>query len=221
MNDLKDQGCIVFNDEVFAPPVQVKNFLELDVERFKIRKPIKKQKFIVLHENAGSINLKNLYKYLNKKGYGYHLIVDHTGGVTQHGDLADAIWHGGRCNRFGIGICTLNPYYPRLLDTPTEKKFYSTIPAPWWAHCENKKDKRVVVPNKLQLQTLVNLIPFLCELLGVPLEFPTRHLNAKQRKIKYYRLPGRRPAPGIIAHRDYSSHADGRFALEFLIKKLG
>ena len=214
---------ILIDDQQIACPVDIvqPDYIPLtkDLATFKTRGEIKQQKFITLHENAGSINRDMLYAWLQKKGYGYHIIIDPYGITTQHADLWSKLWHGGRMNNFGIGICLLNPYYPKLVDTMEEKRLYEIIQAEWWTHCSPRKVRLYARPTNAQLETLAKLVPFLCEWLGVPYVFPTENLNRQQRKIKNWLIPRTRPEPGVIAHRDYSRHADGRFALEHLIKE--
>ena len=212
-------GVIVHGGELIEAPFQVENFHTLDIPKFKVRGKIKKHRWLVQHENAGSINRETLYRWLQKKGYGYHFVIDPHGFITQHADTWDKIAHGGRCNKFSLGICLLNPYYPRLVDTPKEKALFEIIPAQWWTHCNPKSDRRYSRPTEAQIFTLRKLSQFLCRILDIPWAFPTKDFGpGKQRKIKNWRLPGIKPKEdGLIAHRDYSSHADGRYALERLL----
>ena len=186
-------------------------------QEFKRRGRITEHTNIVIHENAGSINRTQLAAWLNKKGFGYHLIIDPDGNTTQHADLAFALWHGGKLNKRSVGICVLNPYYPRLVNTKEEREYFEIIPAKWWTHCSPKSDRRYSKPTEAQIETLEKLIPFLCTVLDIPCTYPTKHLNRRQRKIKNWRIPYVYPGPGIVAHGDYSRHADGRYLLERLI----
>ena len=106
-----------------------------------------------------------------------------------------------------------NPYAPKLARLP-----YQSIPAQWWTWCPDKRDRRYVLPTPAQMKTLVLVVPWLCGELGIPYEFSTEYLSRKQRKIKGWKIPPRaKPGPGIVAHRDFASHADGRYLLEHLI----
>lgn len=207
-------GLLIDGNYVQAP-VPVHNFYNLDIPGFKSRGPRKLHRHIVLHENAGSINHASLYRWLNYKKYGYHLMVDPYGYTTQHVDLCDRVYHGGKANRTGIGIVTLNPYYPHLVNTDEEKSLYKLAPAQWWTHVLNG-DRRYAQLTSMQLDVIEKLVPFICEQLDIPYTFPTRDLNKRKRKSRGWLLPRVLPKPGVIAHRDYSRHADGRYALEHL-----
>jgi hypothetical protein len=52
---------------------------------------------------------------------------------------------------------------------------------------------------------------------SIPLEFPTKDLNSRRTRIKDWKEKAK-PEPGIVAHRDFASHADGRGILEQLFE---
>jgi len=203
---------IEFNNRIYVAPVTI-----FRGQQFKRRGTITKHTNLVMHENAGSIKLTQLSAWLLKKGYGYHITIRPDGCATQHADLIYKLYHGGKLNGGGIGICLLNPYYPKLVNTDEEKEYFDIIPAEWWTHCSPRSDRRYSKPTEEQIATLKKLIPFLCTILKIPRVYPTENLNRRQRKIKGWRIPGVRPGPGVVAHGDYSKHADGRYALERLI----
>lgn len=214
-------GLILYGIDIGQPEgVKIRTYKEDGLPSFKKRGKIKKHLHIVQHENAGSTSVFKVRNWLIKKGYGYHIIIDRGGHVHQHNDLQDKLWHAGQCNGTGIGVCLINPYYPKNLSAELEadfhpvKRFFISA-ASWWTHCSPRKDRRYVLPTEAQLTTLEKLTPFLTEQLGVPLDFPTIELRRGKRKITGWRLR-KRPAPGIVAHRDFSGHADGRFAVEYL-----
>ena len=164
---------------------------------------------IVIHENAGSAEAGTVAS--NFKKYGYTLCIDWRGDVYQYCDLSDYIYHGGQINGVSIGLCVLNRYYPK--GAVGER----VIPAEWWTHCSPKNDRRYLKPTDVQIETVKVIVPQLCRLLNIPYEFPTAHLGPKQRKIKgWWRRA--KPGPGVVAHGDYSGHADGRYILERLIE---
>jgi hypothetical protein len=215
---MPEKSGFVIDAQFIAPPdgVIVRNFCFDNEPQFKSKNRTKKLEHFVLHETAGR-SAKGCKKTLLRRNYGVHLILDREGIVTCHGDLAnDVMSHANQLNKTSIGIEVVNPYAPKLAKGMSN---IETIPASWWTWCPNKKDRRYVLPTAAQLKTLLKIVPFLCEKLGIPYVFPTKELNKKQRKIKGWRLPPRaKPNPGVVAHSDFASHADGRYLLEYLIK---
>jgi hypothetical protein len=110
-------------------------------------------------------------------------------------------------NNRGIGVELVNPYAPKFWRKMDGRK---TIPAEWWTWCPDKNDRRYVCPTEDQLIKLVRLVDYLCEKYDVPFIFPTAKIRKKQ-------IAENVPA-GIVAHRDFGKHSDGRYPLEFLIK---
>ena len=51
----------------------------------------------------------------------------------------------------------------------------------------------------------------------LPMAFPTADLGPTKPRINGWDAKAK-PAPGIVAHRDFASHADGRYLLEHLMK---
>lgn len=188
----------------------------VNLRRPKVRGKIKEFKNIVIHENAGTSNPFRLSNSFKK--YGYHLSVDRDGYIVQYTDLRHKIAHAGQMNGRSIGIVVLNPYYPSLANVLSVEGFAKK--SEWWTHCKPKEDKRYFLPTDEQLDSL-NLLCFrLCHLLDIPFDFPTQNLNRKKRKITGWKLR-RKPALGIVAHSDFSKHADGRFPLEEMMAMKG
>jgi hypothetical protein len=123
--------------------------------------------------------------------------------------------HANQLNNESFGIEIENPYAPSLMKNEPEE-FRRIQDASWWTWCPDKQDRRYVCPTGAQIKTLTALVPWLCQLTEVPYEFPTWYLSSVQRKIKGWRT-GAKPAPGVVAHRDFAKHADGRYPLECLI----
>jgi hypothetical protein len=206
--------------------IVVKNYIDASLfspvePKFKCSPRKQKLEHFVLHETAGR-SAKGCKDTLIKKGYGVHLILDRDGTLTCHGDLAtDVMVHANQLNATSIGIEVVNPYAPMLAKGMKDIEY---IPAEWWTWCPKdpttgKIDKRYVLPTKIQLATLKVIVPFLCEQLGIPYEFPTKDLNAKQQQVKPVGLMRKMiPGPGIVAHRDFAKHSDGRYLLEWLMK---
>ena len=126
--------------------------------------------------------------------------------------------HANQLNDTALGIEVVNPYAPKIAAGMP----FETIPAEWWTWCPDKEDRRYVLPSRKQLKALRILVPFLCKELGIPYVFPTADLNKKKRKVDKVKVGWRKkmiPGPGVVAHRDFASHADGRYLLEYLIKQ--
>jgi len=204
-------GLIWEGENIASPPAldagSVLNFRDTGFKRPVKRGIIEEFKWIVIHENAGSVDPKRVSDNFSK--YGYHIMVDRRGDIFQTCDLEERVWHAGQCNTHGLAICVLNSYYPRI--SPGSK----TIPAQWWTHCSPKHKKEYIIPTDEQLETMRVLVPWLADKLGIPYRFPTAHLFKEKRKIKGW-WAGRTPTEGVVAHQDFSGHADGRYILEWL-----
>lgn len=198
-----------------VPNIESTNYLD-GVEPHLFHKPRKKQiQHIVIHETAGISGLR-CKRTLEHKNYGIHLILHRKGNLSCHCDLASEITrHAGQLNGTSIGIEIVNPYYPFL----SKHADYKTkiVEKKWWTHTpKGKHPKGYILPSEAQLNTIRVLIPWLCKELNIPYKFPTWRLGPKQRRIKNWSLRTK-PEPGVIAHRDFSKHSDGRYILNQLI----
>lgn len=212
-----EKSCFIIGADFISPPdgVVVKNFCFDGEPQFKHKARKKPLQHFVLHETAGR-SAEGCKKTLLRKGYGVHLILARNGIVSQHLDLAtDWAIHANQLNKTSIGIEIVNPYAPML----AKRMKVKYMPAQWWTWCPDKEDRRYVLPTPAQLSTLRIMVPFLCDKLGIPYEFPTKDLNAKKRHVDRVGILRKRiPGPGVVAHRDFAKHADGRYPLEDLIK---
>lgn len=231
-------NCVVIDGESVEIPkefvengVTVSNFLDDDEPRFDRKSRVKKLKYFVLHETCGN-TARGCKKRLLKKGYGVHLILAKNGHLSCHGDFVnDVMVHANQLNKTSIGIEVVNPYNPIYAAGD-----YNTTDAEWWTWIPSKKNtpgvkkllkrkgwekvpRKYVVPTDEQMNTIKLIVPWLCRELGIPYKFPTAYLNKKQRKIKgWNRKPRAKPGEGVVAHRDFASHADSRYILEKLIE---
>lgn len=183
---------------------------EEDLEpTFKCKERKKKLVNFVLHETAGRSG-DQCKRTLTKRKLGVHLILDRNGDLSCHNDLAiETVSHAKGLNGRSIGIEIVNPYAPKIGYKGAK---YETIPAKWWTWCPDKKDRRYILPTKIQFEVLCKLTPWLCDQLDIPYEFPTWYFSKKKRKDFAFNIK-----PGIVAHRDFGKHADGRYPLEYLI----
>lgn len=171
----------------------------------------------VLHETSGN-SASGCKATLKKKRLGVHLILDKDGTLTCHADLArDVCWHAGQANGISVGIEVVNAYRPEASRPPQGE----TIPAQWWTWVPKGRPREYVCPTDVQMAVLKPLVPWLCGLLSIPYVFPTAALDAKKPQIAGWRLPPlgwrAKPPAGVVAHRDFSAHADGRYLLEAVI----
>jgi len=218
----KHSNAVVVNGERVKLPqalldagISASNYLDDGEPHFKHRKRTKKVIHFVLHETCGN-TAEGCKKTIKKKGYGVQLILSHDGHLSCHGDLVlDRMVHANQVNDTSFGVEVVNPYAPKYIRN--KSIWHRIIKASWWTWCPGK-DRRYVTPTESQMATARLLVPWLCEITGVPYRFPTRGLNKKKRRIDgLITKPKARPGAGVVAHRDFSNHADGRYMLEDLI----
>lgn len=145
--------------------------------------------------------------------FGVHFIGAPDGHISQHADLLTAsLTHAGLANRSSIGWEIVNPYYGKRIAAPFDR----TIPARWWTWVPPGAPRVYTLPTEAQIKMVRLFVPWVCEQLpDLPFRFPTRGLNSRQRRITNYKTT--LPPAGVVAHRDFSTHADGRFLLEELM----
>jgi hypothetical protein len=166
---------------------------------------------LVLHETVGN-TARGAKRTFSAGRFAAQLILSEAGHLSCHADLArDLLWHGNQLNGCSVGIEVVNPYLPEIAKLP----FGTTIPREWWCWAPKGKRQEYVLPMPCQVEALKRLVPWLCELLGIPFAFPTASLDARrQRILGWDAKPAARPEPGVVAHRDFAGHADGRYLLE-------
>lgn len=182
-------------------------------DRFEARKRDKSPTHIVIHESVTTSRDKTV-AVLNKKGYGVHFIIDGDGSITQHCDpLRESPIHANQLNSSSIGIEIVNPYYPHRAVDP----WIVTELAQWWTHVPKDRAAEYVKPTDAQIKACRALVVYLCEMIEtLPLAFPTKDLGPRKTRIKGWKQK-EKPDPGIVAHRDFASHADGRAIVEALL----
>jgi hypothetical protein len=168
----------------------------------------------VLHETGGN-SATGCKDSLVAKKLGVHLIMGKDGTVSCHADLIREVCsHANQANPISVGMEIVNPYRPEVARDPHGV----ILPAAWWTWVPRKAEPFYVTPTDVQMAVALAFVPWLCGLLGIPLTFPTSDLGPKKNRITGWRFPPlgwrAKPKPGIVAHRDFSGHADGRYMLE-------
>lgn len=245
-SDTKCSNAVIVNGARICLPARfleagltASNYLDDKEPRFKHRKRSSKLIHFVLHETVGN-TAQGCKNTLLRKGYGVQLILDPSGHLSCHGDLVlDRMVHANQINDTSFGVEVVNPYNP--IYVADENVWTKSIPRKWWTWVPSLKVKgkidaginrllrrkgltnvprRYVTPTSEQTAALRLLVPWLCEIMGVPYRFPTKSLNKKKRKIDGLTMkPKGRPGAGVVEHSSFSSHSDGRFILEDLLER--
>lgn len=220
--------------EALAAGVSASNFVDDDEHHFDAWKRKRPCRWWVIHESV-SMSQKSTIRTLEAKKrrsiregknhgkgypYGVQLIVAPDGHASCHADVLDeTLTHANQLNREGFGCEFVNPYNPKWAKPPFDR----VIAAPWWCWVPKDAEPLYTLPTAAQMVTAEHLARFLVDHLpDLPMAFPTAELGPRNGRIKDWRKPHRRkPAgPGIVAHRDFSSHADGRYILEHVMQKV-
>jgi hypothetical protein len=211
---LGSSNLMVIGSQLVATPFSCTNFFRDGETKFKCwpRKP-EKVTHLCIHESV-TRDAATTVRVLSQEGYGTHLMICPDGHVSQHNDLLlEQPAHANQLNGCSIGIEVVNPYSPLYAKPP----FTRTIPATWWTWVPAKAPRQYTTPTDAQMAALLLLVPWLTQQVPtVPLRYPTSYLNGAEPKIPGWDK-GNKPLPGIVAHSDFSSHADGRYELEALI----
>ncbi len=219
---LGTSNALVVNGEQIALPaglvdagLTATNFVSDEVHRFDARSRSSEVQHLVLHESV-TRDVASTVRVLDGKDYGVHLMVAPDGHVTCHNDLvADQPIHANQLNSTSVGLEVVTPYSPKWARSP----FNQYIDAKWWTWVPDDAPRQYVLPTTAQQDALELLVPWVCSLVdSLPLSFPTADLDWRQRKIEGWKNDAE-PAPGVVAHRDFASHADGRWPLEELIRR--
>jgi N-acetylmuramoyl-L-alanine amidase len=173
----------------------------------------------VLHETGGNTE-QGCENSLQQKHYGVHLLLDSDGSISNYADLATEVCaHAGQANGISIGMEVVNEYRPEAMVPPHGP----VIPAQWWTWVPKGKRREYVCPTDAQMRVALAFVPWICDHLGIPVAFPTAGLCAKRPRITgWAKVPkgwSAKPGPGIVAHQDFSKHADGRYMLERLMEQ--
>ena len=209
-------NCVIVSNQRVSLPrelqnagMTVSNFLADGESHFKCWARTKPPTYQVIHESV-STSAPATVRILAQEGYGVHLMIAPDGHVSCHNDLeTETPAHANQLNGSSIGIEIVNPYSPLYARPP----FTETIPAEWWTWVPEGGKRLYTLPTPAQRKSLLGLTAWLCQLFpSIPHVLSTKGLKDK---IPGYDK-GAKPEPGIVAHADFSSHADGRWLIEYL-----
>lgn len=190
-------------------------------KHFDFRRRTAPMRHFVLHESvttsvAATIRVLEAKRRRNGYDYGVHFTLAADGHIHQHNDpVQHRLVHANQLNDSSAGIEITNPYNPKFGGAP----WTTVIPGPWWCWKPRNAAKVYTLPTPAQLRAVAPLCRLLAEACpDLPLDFPTRALDRRHSRIDRW-SDGAKPAPGIVAHRDFASHADGRYPLEYVIAR--
>ena len=223
---------IMLPDEMLALGITASNY-DADGEKFfdQHRKRTEVSHFVI-HESV-TMSTAQTNKILDRKrersgkkgqngrkgwDFGIHLNMAPDGHITCHADLVfHRLVQANQLNDTSTGIEVVNPYNPKFAKPP----FTETIPGPWWCWKPRNAQRVYTLPTPPQLRAMGPLCKLLSDVIpGLPFAFPTAGLDRRQKRIKNWNKRGM-PAPGIVAHRVFASHADGRYLLEHVMEEYG
>lgn len=221
--------------EAVAAGVSASNFVDDDEHKFPAwkRRDNRPCRWFVIHESV-SMSQKNTIRTLERKKarsirkrknggrgypYGVQLIVAPDGHISCHADLLeDTLTHANQLNRDSVGCEFVNPYNPKWAKPPFDR----VIRAPWWCWKPENAEALYTLPTDNQLVSAEHLCRFLTRHLpDLPLSFPTANLGPGHGRIKGWAERAKPAGPGVVAHRDFTDHSDGRYILEHVIERLG
>ena len=182
---------------------------------------VKPLRTFVLHETAGN-TASGCKHTLVAKRIGVHLILDKDGAISNHADLAtDVCWHAGQANAISVGMEVVNAYRPESAQDPRGP----VLPAEWWTWVPKGQARLYQAPTDAQVRVACALVPWLCQVLEIPLLFPTAGLDARHPHIAGWRKSpfgwSAKPGMGVVEHSSFSSHADGRYLLKKVMEAVG
>lgn len=188
--------------------VTLTNYVHDDEVHFEHRDRTRKLEHACIHESVTNKKSATV-AVLRSKGLGVHLIFAPDGTISQHCDLVrEQVPHGNQLNGSSVGIEIINPYSPKYASST----FSRTIPKRWWTWTPKGAKEEYTLPTPAQEKAIKSFIPWMMKQVGIPLAAPTMDNTSK--------IDGwedkKKPAPGVVAHYDFSSHADGRYPLELL-----
>lgn len=220
------------SDEMLSKGIGASNYEDDGEHRFADFRERESVRFLVIHESVSMcvaetnriLKLKKLRSAAKGEGggnghdFGTHLSIAPDGHISCHADLVrHRLVHANQMNDEGISIQVVNPYNPMFARPPFDR----VISGPWWCWKPEGAPKLYTLPTDAQLLSLSLLAKFLAEKIkGLPLAFPTKHLDADNRRIEGWDQGALPDSGGIVAHRDFTAHSGGRYLLEHCIGQM-
>jgi hypothetical protein len=222
--------AIKLPDSMIERGITASNYKDDDEHQFTQFRKRERVSVFVIHESVtmsvAQTNrvLDNKRKRSAKKGknkgkgwdYGIHLNLAPDGHISCHADLVHhRLVQANHMNDDSFGLEVVNPYNPGFAGAP----FNRVIDGPWWCWRPKNRKRLYTLPTPAQMRAIYPLCEFLVQNIeGLPLEFPTAHLGPRKKRIDGWK-DGAKTGPGIVAHRDFATHADGRYLLEHCIEQ--
>jgi hypothetical protein len=224
-----DDRSIQLSDEMIRMGITASNYRDDNEHQFTQYRERTRVSVFVFHESV-TMSAAQTNRILDRKrersakegkkggkgyDYGIHLNMAPDGHISCHADLVrHRLVHAGQMNGRSFGIEVVNPYNPAFGKSP----FDEVVKGPWWCWKPKNRDKVYTLPTPAQMQAIYPLVKFLTDVIPtLPMEFPTADLGPRKTRIDNWRDHAK-TGPGIVAHRDFASHADGRYMLEHCIE---
>lgn len=198
--------------------ISASNYIDDGEHHFDAHARTRRPVHAVLHEAVAEgperiVDILRTRKTSSGMSLGVPLILAQDLHLSCHNDLVrEAPIHGNQLNRTSVGIELELPYNPAFDRGPK----LEVIASSWWTWVPNGKAALYCRPSDTLMRALQGILRWTSELAGFPYQFPTKHLGPHLPRIHGWQK-GAKPGPGIVAHRDYWSHSDGRWPLEWLI----
>jgi len=163
---------------------------------------------IILHESIGH-SRKGCARFLVKKGFGVHFIIDQSGGITQHVEMGRATSHAKRHNYRSVGIELINPYIGKRRKSSTKG---ITVPIKFFP--SSTKRSGIITNSKEQLKSLERVVNWVLR------KVPTigRKVPGQRSQEFFWGTGNKWPnAIGVLPHCWVSNNrSDGLFAAHYM-----
>ncbi len=165
--------------------------------RYKFRQP---PDTILIHE-SGSSSENGTVNILKKKGLGVHFMADQ-GRIIQYEGLDHYLIHCPKFNRRSIGL-EFNHAYHGKENLLKPARFY-------WKNKYN-------IPNVTQLETCYSMVYHVCEMTGIPLQFP----QMASGRFTFKGGVGSNMSTGVVSHVAASpNHGDGNYPCLYIALRM-
>lgn len=118
---------------------------------------------VLLHHTAGEGNATAIYKTLSRRKLSVHFTIDRSGVVVQHADIDLVTYHAGSANDYSVGIEIANRGVAPCMAHAPREVYQDSVRG----HARNFLK---FYPQQVEAARV--LTRDLCELLGIPYQFP-------------------------------------------------